>query len=453
MEGIKQTVRDWYGDFPSQWDTIKFRLGFSFSKGLNITKEDLVDEGIPVISYGQVHAKDNPGTGIIDSLLRYVPDTYLAKNKSCLVHDGDFIFADTSEDYAGVGNVAFVDRETTLFAGYHSIVARPILATMYPKYYAYLFLTDCWRDQVRANVMGVKVFSVTNKLLRDTFILVPPIEEQKRIVAYLDDECSKMDEIIVTIRQQIDILKEYKKSLVTNAVTKGIDDSADVQDSGTWIGSIPVGWEMSKIKYLVDGSQAYPIGDGDHGMIKADDYLTEGIPYIRVLNLTWGNGLSMEDIVYIDESMNSKIKNSELHPNDILIAKTGATIGKTAIVPDWMPRSNTTSHVGKITLPKTHCPKFFYHQMNSDVIQLQIADLSAMQSTRPELGIEGLKNLVVVVPPIEVQESIANYLDSCCEAIDAVIESKQTQLDVMTDRKASLIFEYVTGKRRVKEVV
>ena len=188
-------------------------------------------------------------------------------------------------------------------------------------------------------------------------------------------------------------------------------------------------------------------------MIKADDYLTEGIPYIRVLNLTWGNGLSLEDIVYIDEAMNAKIKNSELHPNDILIAKTGATIGKTAIVPDWMPRSNTTSHVGKITLPDTQCPEFFYHQMNSDVIQLQISDLSAMQSTRPELGIEGLKNLMVVVPPLAIQREIARYLDERCDAIDAVIKAKQAQLDTITNHKSSLIFEYITGKKRVKEVV
>ena len=144
-------------------------------------------------------------------------------------------------------------------------------------------------------------------------------------------------------------------------------------------------------------------------MIKADDYLTEGIPYIRVLNLTWGNGLNMENMVFISDSMNAMIKNSTLRPNDILIAKTGATIGKTAIVPEWLPISNTTSHVGKITLPNTHNAEYFYYVMTSSVIQNQIADISAMQSTRPELGIEGLKNLIVVVPPKEEQDDIAQY--------------------------------------------
>lgn len=116
-------------------------------------------------------------------------------------------------------------------------------------------------------------------------------------------------------------------SVITEAITKGLDKTAPMTDSGiNWIGQIPAGWEISKIKYLTDNNHPYPVGDGDHGMIKADDYLTEGIPYIRVLNLTWGNGLNMENVVYISESMNSLIKNSELKPNDILIAKTGAIL-------------------------------------------------------------------------------------------------------------------------------
>lgn len=104
-------------------------------------------------------------------------------------------------------------------------------------------------------------------------------------------------------------------------------------------------------------------------MIKADDYLTEGIPYIRVLNLTWGSGLNLENLVFISKEMNSLIKNSELKPNDILIAKTGATIGKTAIVPDSLPVSNTTSHVGKITLANVHDAKYFYYVMTSSIVQ------------------------------------------------------------------------------------
>ena len=317
----------------------------------------------------------------------------------------------------------------------------------------YLLMSQCCIDQFEWAALGAVVENLSIDKVGGVYIAIPPVSEQKLIVKQLDEVCSRTDSIIETIEQQISVLKAHKRSLLTEAVTKGIDRTAKMKESGIWVGQIPDGWEISKIKYLVDESHPYPIGDGDHGMIKADDYLMEGIPYIRVLNLTWGYGLSMENIVYIDETMNEKIKNSELRPKDILIAKTGATIGKTAIVPEWMPRSNTTSHVGKITLPETLCPEFFYHQMNSDVIQKQIEDLSAMQSTRPELGIEGLKNLMVIVPPLEVQIEIANYLDNCCAKIDGIIKTKQKQLEQIKDYRKSLIYEYVTGNKRVKGVV
>ena len=211
-----------------------------------------------------------------------------------------------------------------------------------------------------------------------------------------------------------------------------------------WVYKIPEGWSISRIKYLVDPSQSYPIGDGDHGMISADDYLTEGLPYIRVLNLSWGKGLLLDNMVYINEEMNNKIKNSELRPRDILIAKTGATIGKTAIVPDWIPRSNTTSHVGKITLPKSACPEYFYHQMCSEIIQKQIENMSAMQSTRPELGIEGLKNLVVVVPPLEEQIAIAAFLDDECAKLEDIITTVQQQIEILQTYRNSFVSEVIT---------
>lgn len=441
MEGIKQTVRDWYGDFPSKWDTIKFRLGFSFFKGLNITKEDLVDEGIPVISYGQVHAKDNPGTGIIDSLLRYVPDTYLAKNKSCLVHNGDFIFADTSEDYAGVGNVAFVDRETTLFAGYHSIVARPILSTMYPKYYAYLFLTDCWRDQIRANVMGVKVFSVTNKLLRDTFILVPPIEEQKRIVSYLDDECSKLDEIIVTIRQQIDVLTAFKKSLITETVTNGLDKNAEMKDSGiSWMGKVPSHWEVKRLKY---------IGRSRNGLTYAPEDVSDtndGVLVLRSSNIQ-NDKLAMEDTVYVNMNVPDALR---LRRNDLLLCSRNGSrdlIGKCILIDE---RTEGETYGAFMSVFRSDCNEFLHYVFLSDIFTYYLGTF--LTSTVNQLTNYNLNNMVIPIPmDSDERQEIVNFLDQECGKLDEIIKGKEKQLEEAKEYRKSLIYEYVTGKKRLKE--
>lgn len=219
----------------------------------------------------------------------------------------------------------------------------------------------------------------------------------------------------------------------------------EMKDSGiAWIGKIPVDWKVCRVKFLADNNHLYPIGDGDHGMIKSSDYLDEGIPYIRVLNLTWCNGLNLDNLVFISEEMNRRIKNSELKPNDILVAKTGATIGKTAIVPISLPISNTTSHVGKISIAPIHSAKYFYYVMSSFIVQKQIRDISAMQSTRPELGIEGLKNLILIVPSYKEQKQISYFLDAKCAEIDALSSDIQTQIDTLEQYKRSVISEAVT---------
>lgn len=307
--------------------------------------------------------------------------------------------------------------------------------------------------QFKTSVAGAVVENLSIDKVGISKIFLPSLEEQGAIVNFLDTQCAKIDSVIADIEKQIETLQKYKKSLITEAVTKGLGRAVPMKDSGVkWVGEVPADWKVSRVKYLIDDNHPYPIGDGDHGMIKADDYLDEGIPYIRVLNLTWGDGMNLDNLVFISDKMNAMIKNSELRPNDILIAKTGATIGKTAIVPESLPISNTTSHVGKITLPNTHCAKYFFYVMTSDVVQKQIQDISAMQSTRPELGIEGMRDLVVVVPPLTTQERIAEYLDERCAKTDEILQAKKTQLDVMRKHKSSIIYEYVTGKKRVTEV-
>lgn len=288
---------------------------------------------------------------------------------------------------------------------------------------------------------------ITASSLGEQYIPFPDEVTQVKIAGYLDCKCSEIDTLIAAKEKTNALLKERRQSIIYEAVTKGLNPNAPMKPSGVeWIGEIPEDWKLCRIKHLIDANHPYPVGDGDHGLIKAEDYQDEGIPYIRVLNLTWGSGLNLDSLVYISEEMNNRIKNSELKPNDILIAKTGATIGKTAIVPESLPVSNTTSHVGKITLSKEHDSKFFFYVMTSSIVQKQISDLSLMQSTRPELGIDGLKNLIVTLPPLEVQQSISNYLDRCCTEIDTLINTNNSAIQKLKEYRQSVIFEAVTGK-------
>ena len=215
---MKNSDVEWIEKIPSEWSVSRLKTLFSFGKGLPITKDDLVDAGIPVISYGQIHAKFNSGTSIRDDLIRYVPDSYLSSNPDSLVHIGDFLIADTSEDRTGCGNAVYVDKDMQLFAGYHTIILNSI-SNNDNKFLAYLFKSDAWRSQIRTRVSGVKLFSITKKILNSVSVIIPPEEEQKKIVEYLDVKCSLIDGIIDTKNRLIEDLEVYKRSLIYETVT------------------------------------------------------------------------------------------------------------------------------------------------------------------------------------------------------------------------------------------
>lgn len=215
---MKDSGVEWIGKIPKGWNVLPFKQFYSLGKGLTITKADLVDNGVPVISYGQIHSKANTGTSIKDELIRFVPQWYLEENQSSLVYEGDIIFADTSEDREGCGNCVYIDRDMTLFAGYHTIIAH-CQSVEHNNYFSYLFKTDCWRYQIRSVVNGVKLFSVPQKILSSTSIIVPSVEEQIQIGGYLDNKCSQIDSLISTKNSKIGELKEYKKSIIYEYAT------------------------------------------------------------------------------------------------------------------------------------------------------------------------------------------------------------------------------------------
>lgn len=213
---MKNSGVEWIGEIPEKWSVVPLKSKFSFGKGLPITKDDLVEEGIPVISYGQIHAKWNTGVTTHENLLRYVNESHLESNSSALVKKGDLIMADTSEDRDGCGNCAYIDIDETVFAGYHTIILNA-LNSENNKYFAYLFLTDNWRSQIRKAVSGVKLFSISRRILGCVSVLVPNNAED--IVNYLDAKCAYIDRLIAIKQAKIEKLEQYKRSLIYEYVT------------------------------------------------------------------------------------------------------------------------------------------------------------------------------------------------------------------------------------------
>lgn len=219
---MKDSGVEWLGEIPTHWRLSKLRYMFSFGKGLTITKENLQDEGIPCVNYSEIHSKYGFEVNPQVHALKCVDISYLKNNSSSLIQKGDIIFADTSEDTEGAGNFTQLIIEETIFAGYHTIIARP-LNKEYFRFYAYLLDSKELRTQIRNTVKGVKVFSVTQAILKGVSIWFPLPEEQEHIVVYLDSQTTKIDILINKQLQQIELLKERRTALISAAVTGKID--------------------------------------------------------------------------------------------------------------------------------------------------------------------------------------------------------------------------------------
>ena len=207
---------------------------FKFSKGLTITKENLQDEGVSCVNYGEIHSKYGFRLNPAIHPLRCVAPEYLSSNPEALISGGDFVFADTSEDLEGSGNFTHLSSDDPIFAGYHTIIARP-RKCISSLFLAYQFHTSVFRSQIQSKVKGVKVFSISQGILKAAKCWLPPLPEQPAIAEFLESETAKFDTLTAEAQRAIDLLQERRTALISAAVTGQIDvrqqTSSTVRDS------------------------------------------------------------------------------------------------------------------------------------------------------------------------------------------------------------------------------
>lgn len=215
---LKESGVVWIGEIPEHWEVKRFRYVFNLGKGLTITKENLIDEGVFCVNYGEIHSKYGFELDSNIHKLKCVNEDYLLWNSNSLISNGDFVFADTSEDIEGSGNFTYLKNDDKIFAGYHTVIAKPKFE-IESRFFAYEFESESFRNQIRTKVKGVKVYSITQTILKEPSLWIPPKEEQKEIVNFLDVETQKIETAISLKQQEIEKLKEYKSSLINSAVT------------------------------------------------------------------------------------------------------------------------------------------------------------------------------------------------------------------------------------------
>ena len=273
-------------------------------------------------------------------------------------------------------------------------------------------------------------------------IVQPPIDRQCRIADYLDEKCSKIDAIIEKQQTVSEKLKAYKLSVITEAVTKGLNPDVKMKDSGIkWVDSIPSKWENRKMLSIL----SMRVVDGPH---ESPELFDEGIPYISATAVVNGKiDFSLMRGYISSEYCDECDKRYKPKQGDILVIKLGASTGKVAMV-ETNDRFNIWVPLAAVRCNEEAFPRFVYYAFQSDYFLRQM-ELSWTFGTQQTLGLKTIEQLRILVPPISEQGEISTYLDIKCSAIDNVIAHKEAIIEKLTSYKKSLIYEVVTGKKEI----
>ena len=275
--------------------------------------------------------------------------------------------------------------------------------------------------------------------MKRILVPVPPYETQSTIAAYLDTQCAKIDEIIAQAKASIENYKQWKASIIYEAVTKGLDPNVEMKDSGiTWIGKIPAHWDYQKVFRCFN-----VIGSGTTPKSLDDDYYSGEIPWLQSGDI---NGWYVEETSkhITTEALNTFSALKIYEAPFIAVAMYGASIANTSIV-SLDACTNQACCVLSEPAEKIEFEYIFYAILASKEELL----LSARGGTQPNISQEIIRQLKLPIPPPKEQQRIITYLHKKVTEIDHLIGEKQSLIDDLESYKKSLIYEVVTGKRRV----
>ena len=401
---------EWIGEIPAEWDVrklgelVELRIGKTPQRNNNVYWKD---GDIAWFSISDM----NDGSVITSSKEKINKLALSTCFKSGLVPAGTLIMSFKLT----IGKVSILGCDGVYNEAIAGII--PISENVLKQYLFYAL--PCFAKMV-VPTDAVKGNTLNSKKLNAMSIILPPLPEQRRIATYLDARVSSIDRLVDGLSRRVELLDEYKKSLISETVTKGIRQHENMKDSGIeWVGEIPAEWDVAKLKYFASAKA--------------------------------GKNLTAEDIVFDENSIPvyggnglrgyyNKANNFE---NRILIGRQGALCGNVHFVqaPFW-----ATDHALVVALNKNYSYGYFHYTLSA-------ANLNrlSMASAQPGLSAACVLNEFLPVPPLPEQREIAAFLDWRVSVIDRLMDACRKQIDSLGEYKKSLISECVTGKRRITD--
>ena len=423
MREMKDSGIEWIGEIPADWELSKIGAVYEERnekvsdvdfQPLSITKQGIVPQL-------ETAAKTNDG-----------------ENRK-LIRKNDFVINSRS-DRRGSCGISEYDGSCSLI----NTVLKP-RRNMCNAYYSFVFRSERFADEFYRWGNGIvdDLWSTKWSNMKRIYIPAPSLQEQRCIADYLDRKCSQIDAIIARQQEVIEKLKAYKLSVITEAVTKGLNPDVPMKDSGVeWIGEIPEHWKMVRLKFLlshiIDCPHETPIYSAD------GDYLV-----IRTAGQDLGKLRTDEDMYRLDEGeYQNRIRRMPLEKDDIVYGREGERWGLACLVPESNKYCLGQRMLQFRCKRELFLPRFAMWALNSKFVYLQGA-VDTIGSTSPHVNISTVRNFLIPVLPISEQQEIAEYIDKKMSQLDKEIEHRENLICKLNEYKKSLIYEVVTGKQEV----
>lgn len=420
MREMKNSGIPWIGEIPVEWNITQVRHLYKIGRGRVIAQTELEDNGkYPVYSS---QTKDNGCLGYINS------------------YDFDVDQLTWTTDGANAGTVF-------LRSGKHNCTnvcgtLQPLNELLDLRYQKYALEHIAFYHK-RADTNG---FKIMNNEMAAIHTIVPPLRVQKKIADYLDSKCAKIDSIIEKQQAIIEKLKEYKLSVITEAVTKGLNPNVEMKDSGVeWIGKVPMHWKKHKLADL-SANEKYSMVDGPFGSdMKNEEYVDEGVPIIQLTNIKPYNHY-VDELKFVTEEKAIELSRHSAYAGEIVIAKM-MPAGRACILKDCYEKYIVAADAIRCKCNNTTNPDFVVYCLNS--YGMTECELASKGTTRVRISLDISKHLTLFIPEKEEQDVIADYLNKECNLVDYKIEKIKNIIDKLQEYKKSLIYEVVTGKKEV----
>lgn len=425
MRAMKDSGIEWIGEIPADWTLQRGKTIFAQRLTKGNQSEILL---AATQKYGMLPQLE------VEGVVQVKEDADLQQFRT--VHKKDFVISLRSfqggfeySQYEGVCSPAYqVFYNTT-----------PICHN----YYRLLFKSDGFIQKMNSMTVGIREGkNIQYSDFANSLIPVPSIDQQHHIADYLDRKCSQIDAIIARQQEVIEKLKAYKLSVITEAVTKGLNPHVPMKDSGVeWIGEIPEDWRIVKTRYTVKD-----IGDIDHYMPES---VVAGIPYLMTGDLKdFASEVDFDSCKQVATDDYLKLsKKVKVEKGDLIFARY-ATIGTVCLVDTDKDFLVSYSCVIVKVDPNLIESKFLMYYYKSTAFLEEILKFSNA-NTQSNIGKDSMYKAKICIPPIKEQKEIIRYLEKKCSRVELLLKSKQAVIDKLTEYKKSLIYEVVTGKKEV----